>query len=131
MSRKLRHYSQGILLDILTTVAVLGLTGIMMNLVPLYRAKKRVFAMWKDPVSGAWTGELRYSYPHIPLIISSGIVLILVTAVPILIVLLFQLRVRSLRDTCAAVAGMSMALVLTYVLLIQPRPNQMTVLKAR
>ena len=113
MSGKLRYYSKIILLDSLTMLAILGLTGIVMNLVPLYHAKRRVFPMWKDPWSGAWTGELKYSYPHTPLIISPGIVIALVTTIPIAIILILQFRVRSFRDACAAITGLAMALVLT------------------
>ena len=94
-------------------LAILGLTAIIMNLVPLYHAQRRVFPMWRDPLTGAWTGELKHSYPHAPLILSSGIVLALVTTVPVAIILLMQLRLRSFRDACAAVTGICMALALT------------------
>ena len=113
ISRNIQYYAEVAGLDFLAMLTTLGMIGVFTNRVALFHARKRVFPMWQDPVSGVWRGELRHSYPKSSLIVNSGLCLAYLTAIPITIFLIMQIRSRSPRDFCAATLGLVQALILS------------------
>ena len=111
--KRIRYYADVAVLDFFALLITLGMIGVFTNRVPLFHARRRVFPMWQDPVTGIWRGELRHSYPKSSLIIDSGLCLAYLTAIPITIFLIMQIRTRSPRDFCAATLGLFQALILS------------------
>lgn len=92
-------------------------------LAPTYHLKYRVMAMWfvgKESEHGRPMGyapDLRvpveYGYPQEPMLLPSWICGVVVLVAPLLVITLFQIRVRSLWDFHAGVTGIFKALLST------------------
>jgi hypothetical protein len=88
-------------------------------LVPPHRRGSRLFPLWHGP-DGRIVGPSDISYPYVEEILTSLYAAIACLLVPIALVLVVQLRVKSIWDFCAGVLGLLKALVAAFVSLPVP-----------
>ena len=113
--RASRLFLRLVWLDLLCLTLVSLVMGAL-YLVPINRRNYRVFPVWRDS-DGSLRGPAYISYPYVPQIITSPVAAAVCLTVPIAIVALFQVRLRSVWDMHAATFGLLRALILVLVLL--------------
>lgn len=71
--------------------------------------------MWFNPHTGLWEGPIELSYPHIPMVLSTVGCALVLMIIPLAVILVMQLFVRSFWDCQAAKFGLLKAMTLMYV----------------
>jgi len=98
--------------DTLFVVLAYCVSGALWFWAPVYRMNERTFPLWYDPNRKVWYGPTSISQPRGTEVISSLNTAIVCTALPILVILLMQVFVRSFWDASSALWAVSKALAL-------------------
>ncbi|KAL6715043.1 hypothetical protein ACLMJK_007304 [Lecanora helva] len=99
-------------LDLLFIFIFLALTGGLLLWGKIWRWEERLFPMTFDPYSNTWYGPLEFSYPQRPFILGISITAIAIPLVPLAVIIVTQIWIRSLLDFNAAFFALKKAMVL-------------------
>ncbi|KAI9835576.1 MAG: hypothetical protein M1819_002027 [Sarea resinae] len=112
-----REYFQIVWLDLLSMILIASSMWGFYNL-PMNRRQSRFFEVHRG-YSGSIQGDHYISHPLMPQMVTSLIAATVCLGVPIVVIALFQCRLRSVWDTHAAVTGLLKALIIaTFVQVI-------------
>ena len=103
-------------LDLLFLFVFLALTGIILLWGKLWRWEERLFPMTFDPYSNTWYGPIEFSYPQHDFILGITTTGIMIPLIPLAVILLTQIWIRSWLDFHAALFALKKAMVMMYVL---------------
>lgn len=109
--RRLFHWLHVICKDVFWILIMLTILYFL-NGTKIFRPYDRVFPMWFNPYTSLWEGPIEFSYPHIPMVLNTIKCAIALLVVPLTVILVMQLFVRSFWDWTAATVGLFQAMAL-------------------
>ncbi len=112
----LLHWLHVVWKDLFWLLAVSGI-ALSLNGLKIFRPYDRIFPMWFNAHSGLWEGPIEFSYPHMPMVLSTINCALVIMIIPLAILFFMQLFVRSFWDWNAATLGLLKAMALMYVYL--------------
>ena len=107
----LSHWLHVIWKDLFWILKVLGVIYYL-NKSNIFKPKDRIFPMWLNPNTQLWEGPVEFSYPHISMILSTFNCAIAVMVIPLAVIFIMQLFVRSFWDLNAAIMGLLKSMTL-------------------
>ncbi|KAI9767837.1 MAG: hypothetical protein M1835_006989, partial [Candelina submexicana] len=108
--RSFKHWLRQVYTELLCILFIGLLFGLLLQYLPTTFVSKRMFPVWIS--EGRLTGPPAISYPFIPLVVPSAVIWTTVTAIPVLVILLFQVRVRDSHDATVGIFGLGKAIAI-------------------
>ena len=101
-------------LDLLFLLIFSAITGIILLWGDIWRWEQRRFPMTFDTYTNTWYGPVELSYPQHEFILGITMTAILIPLIPLAVIMLTQIWIRSLLDFNAAFFALKKAMVLMY-----------------